>query len=331
MKSSVVFPGSSTRTTPLGVGLATLMREPSSSERQRLLHHAYDSGYRHFDVAPSYGLGAAEAALARFLSTGPRDVTVATKVGIRVRASALTRVVQRPARALLRRFPTLRGQATAAVGGVVHTRPDFTPESCTRSLENSLRVLGIPVIDLLLLHEAQPSDLEDGVVLDWLDRQRVRGLVRHVGIATTAQHASLILERTYSTRLDALQVPSHVAAMASSVLAADYLLPLTHSAIAEPLGIIERRRRSDPEWAREFATHAPTDVERPGEIGRLLVACAVAENPRGIVLIGSSSAGHLSAAAQAVDGYPSDRITSLQHFLRATLGGDPSPRTSGRL
>ena len=323
MKSSVIFPRSSARTTPLGVGLATLMREPSSSRRLRLLHHAYEVGYRHFDVAPSYGLGAAEATLARFLSTRPSDVTVATKVGIRARAGVLTRVVQRPARALLRRFPALRGQATAAVGGVVHTRPDFTPESCTRSLENSLRVLGIPAIDLLLLHEAQVSDLQDGRVLDWLDRQRDRGLVRHVGIATSAEHASCILG-IHGSRLDALQVPSNVLAPALAVFADGHLLPLTHGAVAAPLTAIERRRQSDPKWAADLLAHAPTDLKQPGELGRLLVACALADNRRGIVLVGSSTADHLNDAVAAVDAYPTFGIAVLQRFLRATLGNDPS-------
>src|SRR3990170_2143406 len=96
--ATVILPSSAKRTTPLGVGMATLMREPSPAAQQRLLHAAYDAGFRHFDVAPSYGLGAAERVLGRFLRTRPEGVTIGTKVGMLARGNAgVMRLVQQPA------------------------------------------------------------------------------------------------------------------------------------------------------------------------------------------------------------------------------------------
>src|SRR5689334_12904762 len=110
MNSTVALPNSRKKTSRLGVGLATLMREPSPRKQQGLLHIAYDEGFRHFDVAPSYGLGAAETALGRFLKARPRDITIATKVGIRaVGNRRFMQYVQRPGRLLLKNFPSLRG------------------------------------------------------------------------------------------------------------------------------------------------------------------------------------------------------------------------------
>src|SRR5690348_6885308 len=114
------------------------MREPSRKKQQRLLEIAYEVGFRHFDVAPSYGLGAAEAVLGSFLATRRDGVTVATKIGIAVRRSvASMHLLQRPARALLRGLPALRGRATRGLGGVLHTRSNFSLSACTQSLENS--------------------------------------------------------------------------------------------------------------------------------------------------------------------------------------------------
>src|SRR5690349_9201863 len=145
------------------------MREPSPARQQHLLHIAYEAGFRHFDVAPSYGMGAAEKVLGRFLKTRPAGITIATKVGILVRSSmAGVQLIQRPARAMLKLFPSLRGRVTSAAGAAMHVRSNFSPLACTQSLEKSLRSLGTERIDLLLLHDPALRDLSDGSVFSWL-------------------------------------------------------------------------------------------------------------------------------------------------------------------
>src|SRR6266699_1659031 len=82
MEATVRLPQGNTFTTQIGLGLATLMREPSRRGQERILEVAFDSGIRHFDVSPSYGFGAAENLLGRFLQGRRGHVTIATKVGI---------------------------------------------------------------------------------------------------------------------------------------------------------------------------------------------------------------------------------------------------------
>lgn len=320
MKATVVFPNSEARTTPLGVGLATLMREPSAAAQQRLLHTAYEAGFRHFDVAPSYGLGVAERALGSFLKGRPAGVTVGTKVGLAVRGNAgLLRMVQRPARAVLRRFPALRGRATRAVGGVVHTPTNFAIDACELSLMRSLDALGVECIDLLLLHSVVPADLEDGALLEWLHAQKERGRVRTVGVATSGSAARAIL-RTHAGAFDVVQVPSSVVSPAMRELAdVSVSLRVTHSALAEPLALARARMDSDPDWARALSELANVDVTVPGELPRLALACALAENDGGIVLLGSSTAQHLRTAPGALDGFAPEQLASAAEFMRRSL------------
>ena len=330
MHATIPFPNTARRTSPLGVGLATLMREPSPAAQQRLLHAAYDAGFRHFDTAPSYGLGAAERVLGTFLRTRPEGVTVGTKFGIVARGNpGLMQLVQRPARALLRRFPALRGRATKAVGAVVHTPTDYSPETRTRSLEGSLRALGVDCLDLLLLHEARPEDVSDGSVVEWMQAQKARGVVRNIGVATGVANAAGILAQ-HEGVFDVLQVPSDVLTPATAVLGArPASLLVTHSVLAAPLARASARLRADAAWGRTLSERAGTDVGAPGALARLLLAAGLAENESGVVLLGSSSAAHLRAAPAAVGAFPAARVAAAAAFLRDSLGGDAAGDAAG--
>ena len=320
MKPTAYLPNCVTRTTPLGVGMATLMREPSPGVQQRLLHAAHDAGFRHFDVAPSYGLGSAESVLGRFLRTKPEGVTVATKVGIQARGNAgLMRFIQRPARALLRRYPGLRGRATQAAGSVVHVPSNFSLASCNRSLEGSLRALGAEAIDLYLLHDPSPSDVTVELV-EWLVRQKERGLVRSVGVAASAENAAAILLGNRGV-FDAVQVPSHVLSPGLRSLPSDIpALRVTHSVLAIPLLRISGKVAADAKWAEELSAHAGEDVRAPGALAQLLLAWGLHENRDGIVLLGTSSEAHLRSAPAAVGKFAPDRLEALGVFLRRSCG-----------
>lgn len=65
-------------------GTASLGSRYSEEVSLKILQSAYDSGVRHFDTAPSYGDGHAEAILEKFLKScsAPSNVTVTSKYGI---------------------------------------------------------------------------------------------------------------------------------------------------------------------------------------------------------------------------------------------------------
>jgi D-threo-aldose 1-dehydrogenase len=101
--------GGAVSTSALGLGCAELFSLPRERDRSAVFEAAYELGVRHFDVAPMYGLGAAERELGRFVRGRRESVTIATKFGIEpTSASRVLQVVQSPLRAALRRAPGLK-------------------------------------------------------------------------------------------------------------------------------------------------------------------------------------------------------------------------------
>lgn len=309
-----------TPTSPLGIGMATLMREPSPRRQQRLLEAAYDVGFRHVDTAPSYGLGAAERVLGRFLKGRREEVTVATKFGLEVTVPGpLTRLLQRPARMVLKRFPGLRGAATQSVGKSLHRAADFSVEGAERSLGQSLRALGTDYVDVLHLHEVQSPEELAPPLLDWLDRQRERGRVRNIGVATTVEGAAAVVG-TFPGRFSVVQAPSNVLDPAGPAL--DGLgvpLRITHGVFTPALGLLTERARTDAAWARGLSDAAGIDVRGPQALPRLLLALAIDEALRGVVLVGSSTERNIRSAAEAVDAFSPEALARSRGYVRQTV------------
>lgn len=158
----------------LGLGcaqLGNLFRPMGDDQADEILAAAWESGIRHFDTAPHYGLGLSEVRLGRFLATKPRDAfVVSTKVG-----------------RLLRPDPAWNGTATDADGFQVPARYrrhwDFTDAGVRASLEESLTRLGLDRIDILYVHDPERSGVPDAVSagMHGLAGLREEGLVRAIG------------------------------------------------------------------------------------------------------------------------------------------------------
>ena len=131
--------------TELGLGGAqfgNLYRETTDEEAAQALDAAWRAGTRYFDTAPHYGLGLSERRLGRFLTELPRDeFVISTKVG-----------------RLLVPNPGGVGRDTEGFDVPATTRRvwDFSRDGVLRSLEDSLRRLGLDRIDILYLHD--PDD-----------------------------------------------------------------------------------------------------------------------------------------------------------------------------
>ena len=293
-----------TTTSRLGVGMATLMREPSPKKRRRLLDTAYDAGFRHFDTAPSYGLGTAEATLAPFLAEHRDDVTVATKFGLVASVPhPLVRLLERPLRAVLKALPALRSTAASAANaaGPLHHPTDFSVSNAAESVAQSLRALGTDYLDVLLLHEVRPENLGDAALLDWLDGLRARGTARSLGLATTVDDAATILT-AHPGVFDVVQVPFNPSSAALPQVLADFDGTLVvHSVFNPALACARDRARRDPAWSRRFQGITGVDPSAVDSVARLLVAFALEATPRGLVLLGASSPGHLQVAPSYLD------------------------------
>ena len=176
----------------LGFGCASLYGLPGKRERRAVLESAYDLGIRHFDVAPIYGLGIAEAELADFAQTHT-DIRIATKFGIRPTVIGhLAGFVQPPIRRMLQTSATVKSKVkqsgaapdAGAVGRVLYSRGDYSAASAKRALVSSLRALRTERIDYFLLHEpvgVPADDYRD--LVDYLETQRSRGVIGYWGPA----------------------------------------------------------------------------------------------------------------------------------------------------
>jgi len=193
----------------LGFGCSGVLGRSGRSESLRALSAAFDAGITFYDTARSYGYGESEALLGEFLR-GRRDrVVVATKFGMIPSQQTLWKRAAKPfARALMRVAPAVRGfvrrQAAAEVMG--HR---FTLAILEESIEMSLRKLKTDHVDLLYMHAAPSTVLEDDALLRAMERLVQAGKVRATGISAHPEVIELVLERP-PRPLQSIQFPCNV-------------------------------------------------------------------------------------------------------------------------
>jgi D-threo-aldose 1-dehydrogenase len=165
----------------LGFGASSIgnhQRAITDQDARELLHAAWDSGVRHFDTAPHYGLGLSERRLGEFLATKPRgDFTVTTKVG-----------------RMLAPNPAGAGQLDDedfVVPAEWKRAWDFTSTGVRRTLEGSLERLGLDSVDVAYLHDPERWDtsaaLAEGIPA--LADLRAAGLTTAIGVASMSVDA----------------------------------------------------------------------------------------------------------------------------------------------
>ena len=125
--------GTGLHVTALGFGGAPVGNDVADHDERlaiETVERAYESGTRFFDTAPIYGQGRSERRIGRALAGVPRDqFVISTKVG---------RLLE----------PSDGGSATSEPDIVF----DWTRDGVMRSLEESLRRLGMDRVDIALLH-----------------------------------------------------------------------------------------------------------------------------------------------------------------------------------
>jgi D-threo-aldose 1-dehydrogenase len=164
-RSSVEVTELSFGTAPIG-NLFTALDDQTAHDA---VEAAWRSGLRYFDTAPHYGLGLAERRLGAAIRERPRsDYTVSTKVG----------------RLLIPAAPTAADDLAHgfAVPATHHRVWDFSADGVRRSVEASLRRLGLDRIDVLYLHDPDhhlTQALRDAYPA--LEKMRAEGLVGAIG------------------------------------------------------------------------------------------------------------------------------------------------------
>ena len=163
-----------------GASLGNLYRETSDAEARLAVNAAWDGAVRYYDTAPHYGLGLSERRLGGALAGRPRDgYTLSTKVG-----------------RLLVPNPAPSGSDLASGGFAVPDdlvrRFDFSRDGVLRSLESSLRRLGVSRIDIAYVHD--PDEHMDQAITEAipaLAELRDQGVIDAVGVGMNQWQAPL--------------------------------------------------------------------------------------------------------------------------------------------
>ncbi len=294
---AILVPGVATPTTKLGYGCSRLMGRLGARQSLALLATAYDSGIRHFDVAPSYGFGAAEAVLGGAFA-GKRDtVTIATKFGLSPpRHPALLTAARSVAVPLVKLVPGANRHFARAAGGLV-SRARFSPGELRLSLERSLAALRTDYIDILLLHEAVASDLGDAL-LGELERIVAEGKIRTFGIGSAAGAAAAI-HRADRRFCPVMQFEWSVLSGEKPDYPGSFLI--THRGLSENFNRLRAWLGANPGIARRWSDELACDVAAPDALSGLMLAAARAANRGGITLFSSHDAGHIRRNAAFLD------------------------------
>ena len=159
--------------TKLGFGgapVGNLFRSITDAEAEGAISAAWDAGVRYFYNAPHYGLGLSERRLGSSLAgRSRRDFVISTKVG-----------------RLLSSNPSPTGSDLTAGGFDVPDDLirsfDYSSDGVRRSIEGSLKRLGLDYIDIVYVHD--PDDYVDeviGVTFPALVKLRDEGVVKAIG------------------------------------------------------------------------------------------------------------------------------------------------------
>lgn len=237
----------------LGMGCAAMMGSASRKQSLVALGAALDAGVNFFDTAPSYGYGRSEGLLGEFFAGRRDQVVICTKFGILPAARSWKQSILPLARGVLKVFPGLRGAARRQAGQMF-TQNQFSVPLLRSSFETSLRELRTDYVDLLLMHAAPASVLEQEDLLEELSRLVEQGKVRMAGISgelpaierTFAERPPVLRTAQFACNIARFGFLEHTAAEQASGSGHAALPPMflvANHPFGGPSGVVETRAR----------------------------------------------------------------------------------------
>jgi D-threo-aldose 1-dehydrogenase len=313
----VLIPANGRRVPVLGFGCGALTGT-SRKIADRLLHAAFDSGIRHFDVARYYGYGESERILGAFLKSRRTEVTITTKFGIQPprRASALG-IAVRAGRRVLRLLPSARKLVQTRTAGLVTRGGAFSVDDARNSLDTSLRELGTDHVDFYLLHEYVVDDRPVDDLVEFLEGAAKAGKIRCFGIATGIDNVVRAMQ-SQPKLCGVVQFENNVLRQNTGKLptgAAASRLVITHGAVGHCHRVVSSFLGAHVDKAREWSEKIGADCSQAYTISALLLNCAVKMNPGGLVLFSSMKPETIARNAKAVFD-PKFSSTQLEVFAQ---------------
>jgi len=306
----------------LGFGCASLYGLPLKRDRRTVLEAAYNLGIRHFDVAPMYGLGIAEAELGEFIGARS-DVIVATKFGIRpTTAGRAAGLVQPPVRRLMQSFPAVKSKAKSSgskrdagtIGRLLYSEHDYSVSNARRALTSSLRALRNPRLNYFFLHEpagwlsGRYSDL-----IDYLNGEVRRGTIESWGPAGDLSQVDDNLS-DLTSRASAVQIPYDLIGGHGGPRTEPDRPTIIFGFISGALPRV-RAALDDLQFQQQCSEMLDADLGDQRTVIHLLMRNAVTHNKSGTVLLSSTSTDHLKMACAAA-GAPLRNEAEVARLIR---------------
>jgi D-threo-aldose 1-dehydrogenase len=266
-----------------------------------MLQAAWDCGVRSFDTAPHYGAGLSERRLGAFLRDRPRGAyTVSTKVG----------------RLLVDTDEDTEGVDGYHGGDRKRRVRDYSRDGVLRSLEESLRRLGLDRVDTVYVHD--PDEFVDeavGQACPALVRLRDEGVVRHVGAGMN--HVAPLLRIVRETAVDKIMVAGRYTLLDRS--AGDDLLPACQERGVRVVaaGVYNSGLLADPRPGAPY-DYAPAGAALVERALRLRDVCAAHGVPLRAAAV-QFPLGHPAVEAVAVGCRDADQVRDALRMLGTPL------------
>ena len=169
----------------LGFGCGAVMGRVGRNDSLRAMGLAWDDGINVFDVARSYGFGAAEGVLGEFLRSGRREeAVVVTKFGIWPAPQSRLKNTLKPAVRMVRELVPRARPFIKRVAGKNVQYEQFSVATMRASLAESLRQLRTDHVDVLLLHGAPETVMAADDLVAALQDVVESGTARLVGVSS---------------------------------------------------------------------------------------------------------------------------------------------------
>jgi len=190
--------------------------------RLKILNAAFDSGIRHYDTAPLYGLGEAEKILGKFAKSNRHDIAIVTKYGLfpppinwvyRCAAPLVRPIYHRnlKIKQLLNKKLSIDQNNTSLLPVCKNPTERRKPYDCAdieRSLNQSLHKLNTDYVDCLLLHDSSAYQI-DCAVVELLNKLVMSGKIKNYGIAGSQSEAESIFT-THENFIGVLQIADSI-------------------------------------------------------------------------------------------------------------------------
>lgn len=195
----------------LGFGCAPILGSVGAKESLRAISCAVEHGVNHFDIARSYGYGAAEEFVGKALKSKRHQLIFASKFGIKANLKAKILSPLKPLIRQARNFlpkknsseSALPNKPTFQVADSLHYRITLNSDEMTKSLEESLRALTTDYLDYFFIHEPLSTITNMDELCNTAYQLKKQGKIRGFGIAFYCNQKEI--HKSYLDSFDILQ------------------------------------------------------------------------------------------------------------------------------